>query len=131
MAEAEKRKVRVLLVEDDEVAAIAFQRDAGKVEGRSFDVTVASKLEKAIELLDIEQFDVVFLDLNLPNNDANHTIAHIAMSGSPVPVVILTGAGDAKLEAIAEDLEFKGYIAKDDLSPQVIEDSVSSLIGQS
>ena len=58
-------------------------------------VTVASSGRKALEILSVKTFDIVFMDCQMPEMDGYETTRHLRRSNGPnadVPVVALTAA---------------------------------------
>jgi PAS domain S-box-containing protein len=89
---------KVLLVEDDEAVACGLEALLA-LEG--LEVEVAPTGERAIELLQHEQPDVVILDVGLPDIDGATVYARIAEVHPELPVVFSTGHADrARLDQL-------------------------------
>jgi len=89
---------RILVIDDDVDFSQSFKR---LIERLGHEVTVSMTLSAAFEDLQEGSFDLIFLDVNLPDGNG---IAHIRQfSASPgLPeVIILTGDGDSDGAAIA------------------------------
>jgi DNA-binding response OmpR family regulator len=79
--------VRVLLIEDDvELAETVLSY----LRGRAFTPRHAPDLATGLRLLSEAGFDVVILDLTLPDGDGLHLAAHLRANGSEVPILMLT-----------------------------------------
>ena len=105
--------MRVLLVEDDEDDAILIEEDLVEA-GAACTVTVASSLGAGLTALhDREQvFDVVLLDLTLPDSRGLDTLLGVLDAGHDVPVVVLTGLDDRDLAARAVRRGAQDYLVK-------------------
>ena len=79
--------MRVLLVEDEPKVSRAVARG---LMAEHFAVDVASEGQNAIELADTYDYDLVILDLMLPNIDGTAVLRHIRRRNSGVPILILT-----------------------------------------
>ncbi|MDP7016283.1 MAG: response regulator [Pirellulaceae bacterium] len=77
----------VLLVEDDAAQARFIQA----VLSKSFEVDTADRLSKALEKLSSDHYDVVVLDLGLPDSDGIDTLAAVQIVAASIPVIVLTG----------------------------------------
>ncbi|CAN5617147.1 hypothetical protein BH24ACT20_BH24ACT20_09560 [soil metagenome] len=105
--------VRVLLVEDNPGDARLVEILLEEVGGIRFDLLQAPTLEKALDTLDENGFDVVLLDLSLPDSSGLETVERVRERASDVPIVVLSGQDDEEtalrsLESGAEDYLVKG-----------------------
>jgi DNA-binding response OmpR family regulator len=80
---------RVMLVEDHSAFAQALELVLGQVEGT--EVALARTLEEGRALIrDSEPFDVVVLDLTLPDGEGTELIAEIRQSLPKTPIAVLS-----------------------------------------
>lgn len=107
--------MRVLVVEDDEEYVDLIRHVLTADSNGSSDVTVVTRVTDAVaELGGDPGFDVVLLDLNLPDSTGVDTVTHLVDKAPLVPVVVLTGArfdepaAVAALRAGAQDFLLKG-----------------------
>lgn len=109
MAEQRKGRGRVLVVEDDS----AFRKGLTRtLEMNGLTVDVAVDGEPAIEILGRVPYDVVILDLNLPQTSGMTVLSYIKRHRDRVTarVLVVSGAKDKlKLAAdsLAEEILFK------------------------
>jgi DNA-binding response OmpR family regulator len=83
---------RVLVV-DDEPAIRALI--AKIVERAGFPVDIARDGEEAIQMLAAETYDVLVIDLMMPNVDGYDVVNHLRDNGGPRPAIIVITAGDS------------------------------------
>lgn len=103
--------MRLLLVEDDPALARALRNgllDAG------FVIDNARSLDEATALRHVNNYDLVILDLGLPDGDGGDWLAELRARDSPLPVLILTARGTvtdrvAGLNAGADDYLLKPF----------------------
>jgi diguanylate cyclase (GGDEF)-like protein len=81
--------------------------------GPAFEVSHAGRLGEALEELDRLGFDVVLLDLSLPDSSGFETVERVRMAVPQMPVVVLSGRDDEQialraLQGGAEDYLVKG-----------------------
>ncbi|HEX2190905.1 MAG TPA: response regulator [Longimicrobiaceae bacterium] len=81
---------RILLVEDNADLADGLQRNL-EVEG--YDVRIAHRAAEALALAAQEEYDLVVLDLGLPDMDGFHVLRQLRARGSLTPVLILSARG--------------------------------------
>jgi DNA-binding response OmpR family regulator len=79
--------MRLLLVEDEEKVAVFVVRG---LEAERFAVDVAADGRSAIELSNAYQYDLVILDLMLPEVSGTEVLRRIRQDDSHVPVLVLT-----------------------------------------
>ena len=90
------QRYNLLLVEDDAPLAQGLKETLATAPRSQFKVTHVSRLADAVTAVHRTHYDVVLLDLNLP--DARGTVApRTLQKASDVPIVILTGVEDEQL----------------------------------
>ena len=107
-------RLGILLVEDnvDDATLIREYLDSA---GGTYELTVTTELRSAVELLGDRTFDVVLLDLSLPDSTGLETFARLQLAAGTIPVVVLTGVNDEAVglkavQAGAEDYLMKGQV---------------------
>jgi diguanylate cyclase (GGDEF)-like protein len=85
--------MKILLVEDDSDDA-EFLRLALAQHNGSVYVTRTGSISDAVIALDNDDFDVVLLDLNLPDGRGAECVEKIQEANALVPIVVLSGHGD-------------------------------------
>lgn len=99
---------KILLVEDDEALALGVEYTL-KEEG--YEVSRASLVKTGKDLVDIESFDLILLDINLPDGSGYDLCKHIKNKGD-IPIIFLT-ALDAEVNVILGlDMGGDDYITK-------------------
>jgi two-component system, OmpR family, response regulator TctD len=82
-----EKNVRILLVQDDPDLA-RWLTDALSDIGISVEWTNDGLI--ALKVLDLEEFDAVILDLELPGKSGYGILSHLQSTGNAVPVMVLT-----------------------------------------
>ncbi len=103
--------MKILLVEDDADDAEFLRRSLAQHNG-SVDITRTGLLSHAVKALDADRFDVVLLDLNLPDGRGAECVQKVQEASALVPIVVLSGQGD---EDYAVDILNRGvqdYLVK-------------------
>jgi len=85
--------MKILLVEDDSDDAEFLRLSLSQHNG-SVSVTRTSLLSEAVTALETDRFDVVLLDLNLPDGRGAECVEKIQEAEDLVPIVVLSGHGD-------------------------------------
>ena len=116
-----ENSIKVLLIEDNKGDARLIQEILSEATWRLFEIEIAERLSTGIDALSAATFDVVLLDLSLPDSSGLDTLAGIQTGSPQIPVVVLTGHDDDMLaiDAVrrgAQDFLVKGHINADLLS---------------
>ena len=106
---APARTTRLLLVEDDRTLSDALSR---ALEMSGFTVYVTGYGEDALDLARAYRFDVVVLDLSLPDMPGQQVLQQLHQTRPDTPVIILSGETDlaAKIENFMEGAD--DYVTK-------------------
>lgn len=99
---------KILLVEDDGQIA-SYLGELLRAEG--FDTQIAGSKKEASECLLIQAFDLVFLDVSLPDGNGFSICAEIKKEYE-IPVIFLTASGDEYSVVAGLDMGADDYIAK-------------------
>jgi len=81
-------KIKLLMVDDEEEFLVSSSRALSR---RGFDVDVALNGVTALELIDKQKFDIVVLDVKMPDIDGIEVYRQIHEKLPDMPVVLLTG----------------------------------------
>ena len=100
---------RILMVEDDVQITELLEEYLSKY---GIDVFSVSLPTVALEKLKIEQYDLVLLDLGLPQMDGLELCKHIKKDHPNLPVIISTARADVGDKVVAFDVGADDYIAK-------------------
>jgi len=105
--------IKVLLVEDNPGDARLVEILLAEVSSSGFSVTNAKRMEEAVERLGSQEYDVILLDLSLPDSSGLETVDRVRDAAPRTPLVVLSGRDDEQtalqaLQGGAEDYLVKG-----------------------
>ncbi|MCE3222285.1 MAG: putative Signal transduction response regulator, receiver and diguanylate cyclase domain [Nitrospira sp.] len=117
--------IKVLLVEDNPVDAQLTQDLLAEWRLDQFDISHAPLLADGLAKLSRGRFDVVLLDLSLPDTQGLSTVTQVLATSPGVPVVVLSGHDDhpLALQALqhgAQDYLVKGQGGEDFLARSIL-----------
>jgi len=104
--------VGVLLVEDSPSDARLLREALQDYPLQRFEIEGAERLNEALTFLSRKPFDVILLDLNLPDSSGLETCRRMSRAAGQVPIIILTGADDEAIAAEAMRLGVQDYLVK-------------------
>jgi signal transduction histidine kinase len=90
----ESKQTSVLLVEDNPGDARLIQAMLADSGNGDFLVQEASRLSTGLERLASQDFDVLLLDLSLPDSQGLETLSKAVACGRKLPIIVLTGLED-------------------------------------
>jgi signal transduction histidine kinase len=99
--------LKVLLVEDSPSDAVLLQECLTQNDLGQFKFTHLETLAGALELLRREVFDVLLLDLSLPDSHGSETFLRVRAAAPHLPIVVLTSVEDEAvgLEAVRHGIQ--------------------------
>ncbi len=115
-----KKKVKVLLVEDNPGDVRLLRETLGEVTSTQFELAHVERLDEALEQLDHEHFDVVLLDLSLPDAQGFDTFVQVHEQAPDVPIVVLTGFDDETLAVQAVRKGAQDYLVKGQIDSNLL-----------
>ncbi len=111
---------RVLLVEDNPGDTRLIIELLQEVERERYEVTHVDRVATALEHIDSGRFDVVLLDLSLPDGTGAQTLATLHSAAPALPIVVLTGLDDeaTALRVVKEGAQ--DYLVKGSVAPGLL-----------
>ena len=114
MAQEHGGGIRVLLVEDNRVDALLIKDAAAKAETGDYQVIVdhVLSLGDAVERLRTVRYDVILLDLMLPDSLGLETVIRTHQAVPGTPIVVLSGVDDETMAIRAVQSGAQDYLVK-------------------
>ncbi len=104
-------RLRILLIEDNPGDARLISEIISET-GSGFELVWVNRVALGEERLTQERFDVVLLDLSLPDSVGQETVARVHSVAASVPIVILTGFDDDEMALRAVKIGAQDYLIK-------------------
>ncbi|MGD1075590.1 MAG: PAS domain S-box protein, partial [Thermodesulfovibrionales bacterium] len=114
---------KIILIEDDTSDAVLIREmlDCNKC-NHVFKRT--DRLSAGLQLLQEESFDVILLDLGLPDSQGLEALRKVQDRVPQVPIIVLTGLSDEELAAKAISLGAQDYLVKGRIESAVLRRSI-------
>ena len=103
------KQMKILIVEDDENILYAFREVLKK--DNQICIEAKNGIE-ALELIDEQNPDLVFMDITMPKCDGLASLRKIQEKKNTMPVIIITGYSTPEMERLAREGGAVGYAAK-------------------
>ena len=114
---AERHQLRILVVEDEAKVARALREG---LEHEKYNVVVAPTGEEGFFLVNAEEFDLVILDLMLPDRDGLQVLSMLRKRGLQTPVLILTARDAIEDRVRGLDSGADDYLVKPFAFPELL-----------
>ena len=110
--------LRILIIEDNPGDFLLI-RDYLEEQINFLDLLHAKRFSEAKNILSNKEtvFDVILLDLSLPDNSGEQLINDIMSINNGAPVIVLTGFSDVEFGIKSLSLKASDYLVKDDINP--------------
>lgn len=107
-----EQPIQVLLVEDNPADVRLWQELLWDVTSAQFQLIPVERLDEAMEMLKQQRFDVILLDLSLPDSQGLETFVKMHLQAPAIPIIVLTGLDDESLATKAVQEGAQDYLVK-------------------
>lgn len=114
----------ILLVEDNEVDKLLFKEYLRGSSMKDWKLNCVENLKDALEAIRNYSFDIVVLDLSLPDSEGLDGLIRVRQVNQFLPVLILTGFGESQMGMKAIQFGAQDYMQKDGLNEYLLEKSL-------
>jgi diguanylate cyclase (GGDEF)-like protein len=118
-----KEKLSFLIIEDDPDDIFFLTNAFEKLESRDIDANlqIAKSLKEALIILLDTSFDLIILDLYLPDSQGIDTFLEIQKRAFSIPILIVGGASHEELVRETIKMGAQDYLPKSDLTPSLLD----------
>ncbi|WP_088242388.1 PAS domain S-box protein [Calothrix rhizosoleniae] len=112
--------IQVLLIEDNPGDVLLLQELLGEVPSVQCQLTSVERLDKALQILKQESFDVILVDLTLPDSNGLETFVTLHNQVPAIPIIVQTGLNDETLAMGAMQQGAQDYLVKGQVSGDLL-----------
>lgn len=123
----EKEALEILIVEDNEGDALLIQEYIKEVFSNS-KLNHAWNLAEAEQLLNSFKFNIIFLDVSLPDSSGKESIMRVIDLATTTPVIVLTGYSDLSFAVESMQLGVQDYLNKENITAISLQKSITYCI---
>jgi|SRR5271157_390649 len=105
--------IKVLMIEDDPDDAKLIQYMLMEAKNYTFQVELFDRVSTGVARLDEEHFDIILLDLHLPDSYGLETVYTVVPHAKTVPIIVFTMMGDIEIATNAIRAGAQDYLVKD------------------
>ena len=124
-----EKVLKILLLEDNAGDALLLNEF---LEGSPFDwmVKTTDRLTRAITILQEERFDLVMMDLSLPDSSGDATLLTIREAAPELPVIVLSGTSSDESQEKLMRLGARAFLQKGQLVPEGLWETIEAIVGE-
>ncbi|MBH8551883.1 hybrid sensor histidine kinase/response regulator [Nostocaceae cyanobacterium CENA357] len=116
--------VKILLIEDNLAEARLLQEFLKQAQSKEFTLVHVKRLQEALQELRQDTYDVILLDLTLPDSQGLSSLPPLIINAPSVPIVVLTNTNDEELAIEAVRQGAQDYLVKRQVNTDVLVRSV-------
>lgn len=124
------QQIRLLLIEDSPFDADLFREQLETLEAFHFDIRHCENLADSLESLNMSVFDVVVLDLTLPDCNGYNSFKRVHDQANGTPIIILTGLDERSISIRALEDGAANYLIKNKSTAERIAASIMTAIAR-
>ena len=122
--------IKLLAVEDDPSLSFVLEEALAHTREAEIDATMASSLAEALRQLGRKEFQLVLLDLSLPDSDGIETLSRVREQQPEVPIIVLTGNDDPEVARRIVELGVDDYLLKGEVGSHRLIDAIRTAVGR-
>ena len=115
---------RVLLIEDNPDDACFLHEALSETREEHIELVHVEQLDDAAKRLRQETFQVILLDLSLPDSQGIKTVLRVQDQAPSVPIIVLTGLDDDNIALQAVRAGAQDYLVKGDIDARILVRSI-------
>ena len=120
-----KENIKILVIEDNAGDARLINIYLKEFYGDKFIFSSVDYLSKGLELLSKETFDIIILDLTLPDSNGLDTFKKVYQHSPEIPIIVLTGLEDETFGLKAMKLGAQDFLAKGHINGKELNRSIN------
>lgn len=122
------KPIKILLIEDNREDAVIIREMLKETANISFELNHVDRLKNGFESLFNDSFDVLLLDLNLPDSWGFDTFIRTYDQAPELPIVIMSGFDDEDIAIRAVREGAQDYLIKGQIDGRILARSISYAI---
>ena len=120
----EKQTIKILLIEDDPEDTTIISEMLQDIKDTRYELTLADRLATALKYLAQDKYEIILLDLDLPDSQGLSTLAAVESKVIDTPIVVLTYLNDDEMGVKAVKSGAQDYLIKSQVTSQLLSRSI-------
>ena len=115
------RSFAILIIEDSNFQANFLKQLLTKTAEGQYEIDCADRLDKGLQMMADKQYDLLILDLNLPDSMGMETLKKVQEQNQDQAIVLNTGIDDEKLATEALRRGVQDYLIKGENPHRIVQ----------
>ncbi len=113
-------RCRILVVEDSLVQSLVTRQNLAAI-SPYFSTSEVGSLTAAIDACQTQRFDIVLLDLNLPDSTGVDTVLSLRQADAVTPILVMTSSSQPQLSAACLAAGADDFLPKQEIEPEMLQ----------
>ena len=114
------KPIKLLLIEDNIGDSVIIRKMLEESENTTFELTHAPRLKNGLKHLETEKFDIILLDLGLPDSEGFESFKITLRKHPVIPIIILTGLEDEEIGIKTIKYGAQDYLVKGEFNGKLL-----------
>ena len=115
------KNIKILLIEDNSGDAYLIEEHLEEFANFLYELNNVGTLNEALSVLKEQSFDVIVLDLGLPDSDGVNTFFRIHNENPLIPIIVLTERADEAIGSYIAEKGAKDFFVKGQTEGRLLE----------
>ncbi len=123
-----KHPIKILLVEDNPGDARTIREMLNDTDNTHYDIYQTSRLDEGLKILVKDHFDLILLDLCLPDSEGMDTFNIMKYNAPDLPIIVLTGLKENIFAVSAVGRGAQDYLVKGEINSKLLANSIQNAV---
>lgn len=124
----EKKLIKILLIEDNPGDEKSIREMLKEADDNLYEIVHTPRLDDGIKTLVGDGFDLILLDLCLPDSEGMDTFNIMKYNSPDIPIIILTGIKKDIFAVSAIGRGAQDYLVKDEINSKLLANSIKKAV---
>ena len=115
-----QNQLSTLILDDDDVHARLLELSLTRLSDYQFTIFKCSNIEQATQLIDTQEFDLIFVDYRLTGETGESFVNDVRQKGLDVPIICITAVGDHYAAADVTRAGAQRFMLKSDIQSPLL-----------
>ncbi len=121
-----KQIIKILLIEDNPGDAKSIREMLKETDDNLYEVVHTTRLDDGIKIIVRDDFDLILLDLGLPDSEGMDTFNIMKYNAPDIPIIVLTGLKEDIFAVSAVGRGAQDYLVKDEIDSKLLATSIDN-----